>query len=54
VKSSLRRTLALRFASTMAGGLLLATGAVYWSASRALQESVSPAVLRDDLLLVLV
>src|SRR5437867_5491175 len=37
----------------MAVGLLLATGAFYWSASRALQESVSPAVLRSDLLLVL-
>src|SRR5216117_1476584 len=37
----------------MAAGLLLATGAFYWSASRALQESVSPAVLRSDLLLVL-
>jgi len=53
VKASLRRTLALRFAATMAAGLLLATGAFYWSASRALQESVSPAVLRSDLLLVL-
>ncbi len=38
----------------MAVGLLLATGAFYWSALRALQESVSPAVLRTDLLLVLV
>ena len=54
MKRSLRRTLALRFAATMAVGLLLATGAFYWSASRALQESVSPAVLRSDLLLVLV
>ncbi len=54
MKSSLRRTLALRFAATMAVGLLLATGAFYWSASRALQESVSPAALRSDLLLVLV
>jgi heavy metal sensor kinase len=53
VKASLRRTLALRFAATMAAGLLLATGAFYWSASRALQESVSPAVLRGDLVLVL-
>ncbi|HEY3219834.1 MAG TPA: ATP-binding protein [Gemmatimonadales bacterium] len=50
---SLRRTLALRFAATMAAGLLLATGAFYWSASRALQESVSPAILRSDLVLVL-
>src|SRR5213078_2149107 len=53
VKSSLRRTLALRFAATMAAGLLLATGAFYWSASRALQESVPPDVLRRDLQLVL-
>ena len=54
MRASLRRTLALRFAATMAVGLLLATGAFYWSASRALQESVSPAALRSDLLLVLV
>ncbi len=54
MKSSLRRTLALRFAATMAVGLLLATGAFYWSASRALQESIPSAVLRNDLLLVLV
>jgi two-component system heavy metal sensor histidine kinase CusS len=53
VKGSLRRTLALRFAATMAVGLLLATGAFYWSASRALQGSVPTAVLRSDLLLVL-
>jgi two-component system, OmpR family, heavy metal sensor histidine kinase CusS len=53
VKASLRRTLALRFAATMAVGLLLATGAFYWSASRALQESISPAALRGDLVLVL-
>src|SRR5206468_12310107 len=46
--------LALRFAATMAVGLLLATGAFYWSASRALQESIPPAVLRSDLLLVLI
>ena len=50
---SLRRTLALRFAATMAAGLLLATGAFYWAASRALQESVPPDALRGDLLLVL-
>ena len=50
---SLRRTLALRFAATMAAGLLLATGAFYWSASRALQEAVPTSVLRSDLLLVL-
>lgn len=49
MKPSLRRTLALRFAATMAAGLVLATGAFYWSAARALQESVSPAVLRTDL-----
>lgn len=53
MKASLRRTLALRFAATMAAGLLLATGAFYWAASRALQESIPPAVLRGDLLLVL-
>jgi two-component system, OmpR family, sensor kinase len=54
VKGSLRRTLAIRFAATMAAGLVLATGAFYWSASRALQEPVSPAVLRFDLPLVLI
>ncbi|HYU07832.1 MAG TPA: ATP-binding protein [Gemmatimonadales bacterium] len=53
MKGSLRRTLALRFAATMAIGLLVATGAFYWAASRALQQSLSPAVLRSDLLLVL-
>ena len=51
---SLRRTLAVRFAATMAAGLILATGAFYWSASRALQESVPAAALRFDLLLVLI
>ena len=50
---SLRRTLALRFAATMAAGLLLATAAVYWAASRELQDSVPAAALRRDLLLVL-
>ncbi|HET8712346.1 MAG TPA: ATP-binding protein [Gemmatimonadales bacterium] len=54
MKGSLRRTLAIRFAATMAAGLILATGAFYWSASRALQEPVPPAVLRFDLLLVLI
>jgi two-component system, OmpR family, heavy metal sensor histidine kinase CusS len=54
VKGSLRRTLAIRFAATMAAGLILATGAFYWSASRALEEPVPPAVLRFDLLLVLI
>lgn len=53
MRGSLRRTLAIRFAATMAAGLLLATGAFYWSASRALQESVPLDVLRSDLLLVL-
>ena len=38
----------------MAAGLILATGAFYWSASRALQESVPTAALRFDLLLVLI
>ena len=38
----------------MAAGLIIATGAFYWSASRALQESVPTAVLRFDLLLVLI
>ena len=37
----------------MAAGLLLATGAFYWGASRELQQSVPPAELRGDLLLVL-
>jgi heavy metal sensor kinase len=54
VKGSLRRTLAIRFAATMAAGLILATGAFYWSASRALQEAVPTAALRFDLLLVLI
>lgn len=54
MKGSLRRTLAIRFAATMASGLLLATGAFYWAASRALQESVPTAVLRFDLLLALI
>jgi two-component system, OmpR family, heavy metal sensor histidine kinase CusS len=53
VKASLRRTLALRFAATMAVGLLLATAAFYWAATRELEEPVSAAVLRRDLLLVL-
>jgi len=54
VKASLRRTLALRFAATMAVGLLLATGAFYWAASRALQQPVPPATLEIDLLFTLV
>ena len=53
MRGSLRRTLALRFAATMAAGLLVATGAFYWAASRELQQSVPAAELRGDLLLVL-
>jgi heavy metal sensor kinase len=51
---SLRRTLALRFAATMAVGLLLATATFYWAATRALRDAVSTAALERDLLLVLV
>jgi heavy metal sensor kinase len=54
VRASLRRTLALRFAATMAVGLLLATGSFYWAATRALQDAVSTAVLERDLVLALV
>lgn len=54
MKASLRRTLALRFAATMAVGLLLATGAFYWAASRALQQPIPPATLEIDLLFTLV
>jgi two-component system heavy metal sensor histidine kinase CusS len=54
VKASLRRTLALRFAATMAVGLLLATGAFYWAASRALQQPVPTRTLELDLLFTLV
>jgi heavy metal sensor kinase len=53
VKASLRRTLALRFAATMAVGLLLATGAFYWAALRELQNSIPAAVVHRDLALVL-
>ena len=53
MKASLRRTLALRFAATMAIGLLVTTAAFYWAASRELQDGVSWAVLRTDLRLVL-
>jgi two-component system heavy metal sensor histidine kinase CusS len=53
VKTSLRRALALRFAATMAAGLLLAAGAFFWAASRALAESVATAVLERDLLIAL-
>src|SRR5690349_22448732 len=37
----------------MAVGLLLATGAFYWAASRELQNSIPAAVVRRDLALVL-
>jgi two-component system heavy metal sensor histidine kinase CusS len=53
VKGSLRRTLALRFAATMAAGLLLATGAFYWAASRALRGPLPTATLELDLVLAL-
>lgn len=53
MKRSLRRTLALRFAATMAAGLLLATGAFYWAASRALRGPVSTSTLELDLILAL-
>jgi heavy metal sensor kinase len=53
VKGSLRRILALRFAATMAAGLLLAAAAFYWAASRALHQPVPTAVLEGDLLVVL-
>lgn len=52
--ASLRRTLALRFAATMAAGLLLATGAFYWAATRALEGNASTAVLESNLLIALV
>jgi signal transduction histidine kinase len=52
---SLRRSLAVRFAATMAAGLLVATAAFYWAASRALEQALaSPAALEGDLLLALV
>ncbi|HKA60228.1 MAG TPA: ATP-binding protein [Gemmatimonadales bacterium] len=53
MKSSLRRTLALRFAATMAAGLLLTTAAFYWAARRALHDALSTAALEHDLLLSL-
>ena len=53
MRASLRRTLALRFAATMAAGLLLATGAFYWAASRALHQPFSTSTLQIDLILVL-
>jgi two-component system heavy metal sensor histidine kinase CusS len=51
--ASLRRTLALRFAATMAAGLFLAAGALYWAAARALSQPVPTAVLERDLLIAL-
>ncbi|HWC72357.1 MAG TPA: ATP-binding protein [Gemmatimonadales bacterium] len=52
-KASLRRTLAVRFAATMAVGLLLATGTFYWAAARELHDALSIAALERDLVLVL-
>ena len=54
MSASLRRMLALRFAATMAAGLLFATGAFYWAASRALLEPIPITTLKGDLLLALV
>ncbi len=51
--TSLRRALALRFAATMAAGLLLAAGAFFWAASRALAVPIPTAVLEGDLLFAL-
>ena len=45
MKGSLRRTLAIRFAATMAAGLLLATAAFYWAAVRALEEPLARSIL---------
>jgi two-component system heavy metal sensor histidine kinase CusS len=53
VTTSLRRALALRFAATMAAGLLLAAGAFFWAASRALEAPVTNSVLEGDLLIAL-
>lgn len=53
MKASLRRTLAIRFAATMAAGLLLATAAFYWAAVRALEGPLATATLERDLLLAL-
>jgi len=53
VTRSLRRTLAIRFAATMAAGLLLATGAFYWAARRALERPLATSTLEGDLLLAL-
>lgn len=51
--TSLRRALALRFAATMAAGLLLAAGAFFWATARALEEPTPTAVLEGDLLIAL-
>ncbi|HEV2671877.1 MAG TPA: ATP-binding protein [Gemmatimonadales bacterium] len=53
MKASLRRALALRFAATMAVGLLFATASFYWAATRALRDAVSTAALERDLVLAL-
>lgn len=53
MKTSLRRALALRFAATMAAGLLLAAGAFYWATARALEAPIPTAVLESDLLVAL-
>lgn len=53
MRGSLRRTLAIRFAATMAAGLILATGAFYWAASRALHEPVPTSILERELLVAL-
>lgn len=45
--------LALRFAATMAAGLLVATAAFYWAAARALGQPAPTAVLEGDLLIAL-
>ncbi len=51
--TSLRRALAVRFAATMAAGLLLAAGAFFWATSRALEQPIPTAVLEGDLLIAL-
>lgn len=53
MKASLRRTLVLRFALTMAVGLLLATVAFYWAAARELSTPLPTSVLEADLLIAL-
>ena len=51
--ASLRRTLAVRFAATMAAGLLVAAGAFFWAASRALMQDVPVSLLERDLFVAL-